>query len=324
LAFCFAALGPAVALAAGVPLEQATEEQKAAAKEKYKAGTAAFDARKYEDALKFFQESYNLVSSPNSHLLVARAMARVGRRVDAYNEYRAVVAEAEAAAQASDKYQQTLQAARNELEEVKAQVGFVTVAPGGTVLVAGRAIAPSDWGTPYPVEPGTVEVVWTTPSGAEVRQQVSVVAGKPTEIALEPPASGAAAAPVPEPTGPVRAEPSGINQKTLALVTAAIGVVGVAAFAVFGTLNNSKFDDLESQCVDGACPSNLREDSETGRRYQWYANVGLGVGIAGIATGALLFLTAPSSSGPGERAAALSTPAALPVPIRVVTVSGRF
>src|SRR6185503_7446628 len=91
-------------------------------------------------------------------------------------------------------------------------------------------------------------------------------------------------------------EKSGIDQRTLGIVAGGVGIAGFATFAVFGLLNNGKYDDLKNGCPNGVCPRSLSEEAEAGRTYQTIANVGLGVGIVGVVSSVLLFVTAPSHS----------------------------
>jgi hypothetical protein len=91
-------------------------------------------------------------------------------------------------------------------------------------------------------------------------------------------------------------EKSGIDQRTLGIVMGGVGVAGFATFGVFGILNNGKYDDLKDGCPNGVCPRALSDEAETGRTYQTIANVGLGVGIVGVVSSVLLFVTAPSHS----------------------------
>jgi hypothetical protein len=163
------------------------------------------------------------------------------------------------------------------------------------------------------------------PSGEEERQKVDVQPGRDTKVDIAPPSVAhaapvaTAAAPCPPPAS--APPPSGINQRTLALVVGGIGLAGFATFAVFGILDNGKYNDIKDSCPNGVCPRALADDAETGRMYQTIANVGLGVGIAGVATSVVLFATAPSHSK--ERAASKPAPQVL-VGLGSVSVRGRF
>ena len=90
-ALCFAvtlaaAAMPGVAWAQGVSVAEATDADKARAQEFYKSGAMSFEFRRWGDALRKFRESYAVVRSPNTHLMIARALAELGQKTEAFNE----------------------------------------------------------------------------------------------------------------------------------------------------------------------------------------------------------------------------------------------
>lgn len=312
------AAGTRPARAEGASIDEATDEQKDAAKKKYITGMKAFQAEHYDEALGAFRQSYDTVASPNSHLLVARTLARLGRNVEAYKEYTAVIDEANEAAQTQDKYEKTALAARNERAEVTGKIGFVQASVDAVLTVGDEPLDSNAWGKPIPVAPGSVDITLQLANGDERTVSVDVATGKTETVTVEPPRQAAASArPAPAP----EARPNGIPHRTLAWVSGGIGVAGFATFAAFGVLNNKKFDDLKDQCPGGVCPPNLTHEADRGRRYQAVANAGLGVGIAGIGAGLVLWLIAPSQSSK-ERVQARKTQIAIGP--RSVTVKGRF
>src|SRR4051812_48863807 len=72
------------------------KEQKAGAQKTFDAGSRLYDAHRYDEALTAFRASYQILASPNSHLMVARALRDLGRNVEAYAEYDSVAREAAA------------------------------------------------------------------------------------------------------------------------------------------------------------------------------------------------------------------------------------
>lgn len=304
-------LAAAPAGAVGASIESATPEQSTAASDKYRTGMTQFQEEKFAEALETFKQSYDAVASPNSHLMIARTLSKMGKVSAAYAEIDSVIREAEKAAEKSDKYKKTLDAARAEKEDLKTKVGFVVVNVQASVSVGGRMLDATELGRRVAVDPGSTDVVLKLPSGEEERRKVDVQAGKESKVDIVPPAaSGSAAAPAaPAPSCPPATpivEKSGIDQRTLALVAGGVGVAGFATFAIFGVLNNGKYDSLKDGCPNGVCPRSLSEEAETGRTYQTIANVGLGVGIVGAVSSVLLFVTAPSHSK--ERTAVRKVP----------------
>src|SRR2546423_461561 len=80
----------------------------------YLEGVHHYRAGRLVAALAAFRASYELVPSPNSHLMVARALRDRGELVEAYAEYDKLVVEADAAAATDTKYDASAQAARAE------------------------------------------------------------------------------------------------------------------------------------------------------------------------------------------------------------------
>jgi hypothetical protein len=143
----------------------------------YTTGMGYFDHDDYDSALKAFQDSYSHVKSPNSHFMIARTLARLGRNVEAYAALQQVIAEC----QALDKrYADTAHAAEEKLTEVRSRIGLVTLKAGRMpkdtrILVADEPVATLE--KPVPVLPGDTEIVAVTKDGKKHSQTVTVRAG---------------------------------------------------------------------------------------------------------------------------------------------------
>jgi hypothetical protein len=349
LVFCAVAalatgLGPRWAHAQGGSADAAAAPDKVEAREKYKRAKADFEAKRYEDALKGFRESYAVLPSPNSHLMIANTMAEMGKAVDAYLEARRVRAEAMAAAQADPKYKETAAAAEQTMARMRPRIGLLTVQlqandPASALVVAGRSVDRAEWSEPVPVEPGKATVV-VTASGGEMRREVEVAAGSEKAVDFRP------AAPVPLEEPKVEEQPvpaasgggfnpfdGGENQRLMAYVVGGVGAASLITFGILGGVHLSKYNDIKDQCTDGSCPADLSAEADKGRGYQTGANVMLGVGLVCLAGGAVLFLTTDVFSGKGDEAAEGSgegeaAPAAPPPEVSIgpgsISVSGRF
>jgi hypothetical protein len=152
--------------------------------------------------------------------------------------------------------------------------------------------------------PGQVTVV-AMAGGRTVSAVTQVAAGGEgsVQVVMTPapePAPAPVAAPAPPPAPPEDDGPDHASLRTAAYVAGGIGAAGFITFGVFGALNQSKFGDLQDSCPGSVCPADLQSDIDAGRTYQTVANVGVVVGIVGVATGATLFVL---SSGRGDEAA---------------------
>lgn len=176
--------------------EVASSDDKRRAQELYDGAMKSFDQDDYESALRGFQSSYQAVKSPNSHFMVARSLARLGRNVEAYKELTLVIEECDAR---GARYADTAQAAYAKRDEVKPRIGLLTVtmgnAPKGTeILIGDEKLPPKDIGKPIAVLPGETKVVAVTPDGKTHTQKVTLRSGTTADVALNIPEEGKAKA----------------------------------------------------------------------------------------------------------------------------------
>ena len=297
-----------MAQAAGVSVEQATAAQKKDAQGKFEKAMKDYEAKQFDKALEGFKASYDTVASPNSHYMIARTLRDLNRLSEAAAEYQGVIDEAKA----DQRYADTLASANSEFEELKPRLAFVTVQLQGvpddaTVEVGGKTVDKAKLGAPIIVEPGSVNVVVRSSKGQQ-QKTVTAAAGTTETVTID---MTAAAPPPPAPTGTgVQVDTNKFGLKQWAYVAGGIGAAGLVTFGVFGLMNNSKYNDLESSCPNNQCPADKSGDIDTGRTYQTVANVGLVVGIVGLGAGTALYVLG-SRKKPAEQPAAATT-AAMP------------
>jgi hypothetical protein len=308
-------LAPGTAAGAGADPATATAKQKADAQKKFDHGRELSAATRYPEALAEFQASFEIVASPNTHFSIARTLAYMGQLAEAYVEYGKTVAEAQAAAPKDKRYTQTAEASDAEQRELRPRLAFLVLSvehgEGATVKVGERDVDQAAMRDAIPVTPGTVTVVVSN-GGAEVaRQSVTLAAADRKTVVLDAQAK-AAPAPAPEVHEPppaivVDTSPGGL--RTAAYIAGGVGVAGLATFAIFGSLEKSSYNELNDACHAGPCPPERADDVATGRSRQTIANVGLGVGIAGLAAGVVLFVvSAPPKAPTTARATVLVAP----------------
>jgi hypothetical protein len=309
------------AAAAGVSPVDATAEQKRLATEHFFAGKRAFESRDFAASIAELTASIDVVDSPNTRLELARALRDAGRFDEAWLEYGQAIDVGTQLSPQEPRYGKTAEVAGTERVDVERRIAFVAItvaqAPIDAVLkVASRVVPARAWGAPVAVLPGAVDVVLEDSRGTELARSRSIVAlgavasvsldaraargNAPAETDARPGGAEALSAaeasrspPLAEIALPARHEPSRL--RPFAYVAAGVGVAGLATFAIFGLLSNATYADLKSACPRG-CPPGKQSEIDTGVLQQTVANVGLGVGIAGLATGAILFLLAPRAS----------------------------
>jgi len=171
-----------------------------------------------------------------------------------------------------------------------------------------------------PTDPGLHEVKATAPgyttAATTVRLQDGT--GAPVALKLEPDLSASqpasASPPATVPAGPttqpvaVSTSPSGSPTSTsgnrgLAIGAFAVGGVGVIVGSVFGILALDTKSSLDSHCSNKVCPQSSQPDIDALGPRATVSTIGFGVGIVGLALGAVLLAT---SHGGVEAHAALT------------------
>jgi hypothetical protein len=262
-------------------------------------GSDFYDHGRFALALEQFKQSYAVVPSPNSHFYIARCLAALGEHRDAYRAYNEVMAEVDARAPGDTKYVKTRDTARQERDDLNPKVALVTITPPAakldlSVRVGGELIPRDQWSSPIAVKPGLIPVEITIAGQPAAAQSLTLSAGEKRAIVLDASPAVQAATARANGTDKPRDTGSGSVLRPLAYAAGGVGVVGMVMFAVAGSMSKSTYSSLEKQCGQGPCPSNLSSDISKGKTQQTVANVGLGLGLVGLAAGTTMFLLAPS------------------------------
>ncbi len=300
------ALLPATAGAVGAPPGNATPVQREQAQSKFARGKELFGQKKYDEALVEFRNSHDIVASPNARLYLARCLREKGRLVEAYVEFGRTEVEAKELAAQDSRYEKTGEAASAERKELEPKLGFVTITIERTnestkMTIAGEEVRRAGWGEPFPLVPGTNEIVVETPGKPPQKKSVTIAAGEKTTVTLDagveggvtigPGAKAPDVAPPTAPVAPPKADtgPDRSHLRPYAYVAGGVGVAGLLTFTVFGLMANSRYSTLKKEC-GGPCPELRRGDIEGGQTQQTIANIGLVVGVIGAAAGVTLFV----------------------------------
>ena len=310
---CFAWLGTA----SGAPTRDASDNAREIAQKVYAQGVDHYRAGRLLEALAAFRASYEMVASPNSHLMIARTMRDHGDIVEAYIEYGKLIVEAEAAALRDARYAATAQASRAERAKLRARLTFVTIKvkepPDDLRITIGeRSLDKDNWGTPVPIASGALVARANASGFPEQRQDLVAIPGGEVAVSFDFAADlrmrgpvAAESVPVPrgispfrssdpipdiprQPPRPLRPEPD----RTWAYVSFGVGGAGLATFVTAGAINQSIFNKLHEQCPGGHCSSSQAAELDKGRTAQVVANVGFGVALAGATLGCVLLVNA--------------------------------
>lgn len=225
------------------------------------------------------------------------------------------------------------------LAEVEAEMPSVVVAAKGSdgsdtidvkVTVDGEVFAEQLDGKTKDIDPGMHAFRFEHGDAQPIERQILIRQGEKNRIvevsfaSTEPPAREEPTPPTAPSTPEVVEEPPPAGPGHLrpyAFVAGGVGALGLIGFGVFGLLGRSEQADLED-----SCNPNCTEDQLAPVRTKYLiADISLGVGIAGLATGTVLyFLSEPQSKSPAADTSTIRVDAEARRGGAFATVSGAF
>jgi tetratricopeptide (TPR) repeat protein len=309
----------------------ALAEGSAESKRAFEDGRKSAEAHDYPKAIEAFERSVALDPSIGGNFNLAFCYEQVKRPDDALSAYRRAAAIAQ---KANDARLKDVSGAIKRLLDANEWIALrtppeVAAAPGLQVELDGKPVPKTELNGEVirPAAPAghTVKVTATGRSDAATASVAShatfVVALGPALEAAPPPAPGATAAPAPGGTPPMAGRDAassggwgwqkwtGVGLASAGVVSAAVGVVLFVKYRADGDALQREADD---RCRDGACRGAGRptadaffhraEDLDADATRNSIITFGLGGALA--VGGAILFLTAPSSSAPPPSSAA--------------------
>ena len=311
----------------------ASGAEPAAAQALFNEGKQLMAAGRYAEACPKLEESQRLDPGMGTLFNLAECDEHLGKTATAWAAYLDVASQAKLAAQpAREKVARERAAA---LEPKLGRLAITTPAagsPGSAGLDAlelrrnGVLIGKAQWGASLPVDPGEHIVVASAPGRRSWQGSVRVEPAKAQTIAvpaLQPalvatpavaaapvpstiapsapratrPTARAAETPAPEPPASAPLGP----QKIAAIAIGGLGVVGLGLGTYFGLSSKSKHDDAGAHCAGNACDAegvSLRSDAISAGNG---STVAFALGAAAVAGGAVLWLTAPTTSRESAR-----------------------
>lgn len=294
----------AVLLVTGAAHADVTATERAMARELFEQGRKLMKDKKYAQACAKLGESQRLDPAPGTLLNLAVCHEAEGKPATAWSEFNDALTLARRdgrndRVELATKYLQKLEA---RLSRLTIEVPMDSRVPGLEVRLDGGGVGKPVWGTAVPVDPGDHVVEATSPGRepwrAEIalgdngdRQSVKV----PRLKKLAEPKPGAAPKDQPAADRGARTEDTGSAQRTAGYVVGALGLVGLGIGGYFGLRAFSRWDERNAHCTDAGCDPTGVEAGDDAERAAMIANVGVGVGLAAVAVGTYLVLTAGSS-----------------------------
>src|SRR6266542_2740891 len=178
----------------------------------------------------------------------------------------------------------------------------------------GVVLARAAWGLGVPVDPGVHVISATAPGRQKWSAEIGLAPG-PGTVSLRVPTLAVDeslferrdGSPLPTasvsnvPSGLPDAEPSsestGGGQRTVGIVLGATGIASLAVGAGFALAAASTHDELMAECAADLCPPSAAAARDTWRTQASIADVALGLGVASLAAGVVIYFLTPSSEG---------------------------
>jgi hypothetical protein len=286
----------------------------------------------WADALTELEASLALQDTPTVRFHLAKALAAVGKLVEARSHLQVVIDN-----QLAVPWHRVR--ARNLLKLVQKRLAYVIIEVPegftGDVSVNGDTVPVSSWGRPREVNPGKT-VVRALGEGFRLVEQTVVLdererrriqlelQRKPASATASPtaparrsarasppapaprPARASATAPAPTSTtkqkSNVEMTAPGSTRRTLGYVSITVGGVGLIVGTAFGLAARSTRQDLRSACVHDVCTENQRDVYDRGTLQANASTAGFIVGGVGLGLGVLLLWTGPSEQQPEAKA----------------------
>lgn len=284
---------------------QTKPENAAAAQQLFDDAMALVKSGKAAAACPKLEESQTLDPGMGTQFRLAECYEATGRLASAWAVFVEVADAAKQAGRADRERDATARAAvlRPRLPRLKLVVSAATASDAGLELTRdGVPVGKALWGSALPLDPGAHVVTAKALGKASWTRTVAVREGAVTELAVvleEAPAAPATlSAPVPITVQESAPPPSnGSVRRTVGLVVGGVGLVGLGLGAGFGARAMSKQSDAKSHCAAGNhCDAEGLALEQSGVAAGNVSTVAFVLGGAALATGVVLFLTAPSSS----------------------------
>jgi hypothetical protein len=266
---------------------------------------------RHAEACPRFEASYRAAPALGALLNLADCHERIGRTATAWAEFREAAELARRRVDSRESFALE-RAAALESRLVRLRIALSSPPPPGLVVRRGPSDLTTLLGSAIPVDPGehVIEasapghVTWT--AAIEVRGEGRTVdVAVPALVAAPPgPVPPGATAIAPAPAAPAvddRAVDPGRRRRWIALSVGGAGIAAVGAGLVVGARSLSRWDDSRAHCAGGnVCDRTGRDTIASAQRLATVSDVLVGVGLAAIAGGAVLWVTAPSAERPDE------------------------
>jgi len=269
----------------------------------FQEGKDLLQAKRYSEACPKLEESQRLDPATGTLIALAACHEALGKTASAWSKFTEAAA-ASAKEERADRVafaSERAAALAPRLSHVKVQVSSTTAAlPGVELTCDGVAFRAALWGTWVPVDPGWHTIEASAPRHRAERlrflvseQRDAKLLSVPALKALEPGGLRAGAG------EPHASQEKGRPQRTAGWAVGAVGAASLGVGTYFGVRAVRHHDQALERCSPTRCTDpeavRLNDDAKVSANV---ANVGVGLGLLGIALGVILVLNAPDEPAP--------------------------
>jgi hypothetical protein len=276
-----------------------------AAQERFEEGRALMKDGRPREAIPKFLASLAAEPTASAALNLADAYERTGQTASAYHRFRQVEE------LARDKDPLRAAEAKKRADALLPRLATITVKEGtktadARVTIDGAPLERATWGTPRPYDLGSHEVL-VEGRGRRINKTMTI-ARESDRLVVDPDELLREAAPTAgaDTAEPIRiAEPKDTSStsplRSVGIVTAGVGLAGIAAGSVFGILAFDAKSDLEARCPQyPSCPlgseADVRSADDRAHSLGDASTVSFIIGGGLLAAGIALYLVAPKSA----------------------------
>lgn len=284
---------------------------KAAAEALFDEGRKLMAAGNFEDACPKLEASQRLDPGVGTMLNLADCQQKTGKTASAWAQFREAISAAHNAGSLERE-----EIARSRARELESKLSYLTIETwkGQRVQVTrdGEPVDEAVLGSAIPVDPGAHVISAAAPGKRSwsTTVQVGATADRVSvAVPILPDDQGRATGVLPAARGESAERPSGAGsistQRVLAIVAGGVGVVGLGIGVGFGLKAASRWDDAKSGCnpYPNNCGAQSARLADAAKSSAMVSTIAFAVGVAGVAGGLVLWLTAPKHSA--ERSASL-------------------
>ena len=295
-----------------VALADPSTDQKAAAQVIFEQGRSLVEQGHFAEACPKFAESQKIDPGLGTMLWLADCYENNGQTASAWATFK------EAAAAAAEQHDKRERVARERAQGLEPRLPKLMIlvpseaaSQGLVVERDGIELGATQWGLQVPVDPGVHTVAaraadrkpWTTtvqlPARAETLQvTVPALDAVATTAAAPPPAAppSPAARALSDETPPASAP--GATQRTVGLVVAGLGVIGLGVGTYFALHAKSTYDGASASgsCQAGnQCDATGKQERSDAFTQATIATIAIGAGATAVFGGAVLYFIAPKA-----------------------------